>query len=90
MRAEPPEAHREIDQIENEFQGMLRQHWKRETAQQRFEVLWDEVNSAAVHSLHTEVGVAYIALLGRMQRAFDDQYHVAALQKANGFKSSAF
>lgn len=75
---------REVEQIEREFEGMLVHHWEREAARDRFEVLWNEVNAAAVRTLDTDVGSAYIALLSRMQDAFDKQYSGFALSKRNG------
>jgi len=66
---------RAVEQIESEFDGMLVHHWEREIARDRFEVLWDEVNAAAMRMLDTDVASAYIALLSRMQDAFDKQYN---------------
>jgi hypothetical protein len=63
---------------------MLVHHWERETARDHFEVLWDEVNAAVVRTLGTDVGSAYIALLSRMQDAFDKQYSGFPLSKRNG------
>ena len=65
---------RAVVQIEQEFAGMLLQHWSPDAARQRFEALWDEVNSAAIKTLGSDGGDAYIALLSRMQYEFDKRY----------------
>ena len=83
MRIELSKTPREVSELETEFLGMLSQHWKYEIACQRFVVIWDEANAEAVRMLGTEVGAAYIALLCRMQRAFDEQYRRGAVLKAN-------
>ncbi|AME23742.1 hypothetical protein AXG89_07650 [Burkholderia sp. PAMC 26561] len=74
MRGDASKRQRAVEQIEHEFAGMLLQHWHPDIARQRFEVLWDEVNVAAIKTLGSDAGSAYIALLIRMQYEFDEQY----------------
>ena len=84
MNDDWPRQPRAVEQIEKEFDGMLVHHWEQETAKERFEALWDEVNAAAMRTLDTDVGSAYIALLSRMQNAFDKRYSGSPLTKGNG------
>jgi hypothetical protein len=76
---------RAVELIEREFDGMLANKWEREIARERFETLWDEVNAAALGTLNTDAGNAYIALLSRMQEAFDNQYRSFPIRRGNGF-----
>jgi hypothetical protein len=84
VKTEVIKPRREVDEIEAEFEGMLSQRWSADVARQRFEVIWNEVNDAAVCALGSDAGVAYIALLGRMQKAFDLQYRDPLLLETHG------
>ena len=77
----PPRA---VELIEREFDGMLANKWERDVARERFEIFWDEVNAAALGALNTDAGNEYIALLSRMQEAFDNQYRSFPMHKRNG------
>ena len=89
MQINVSKLHREVDEIEKEFRGMLLQHWHYDVARRRFEVIWDEVNAEAVRLLGTDAGAVYVALLCRMQHSFDEQYRSGALLKENRFDSPA-
>ena len=54
MNDDWPGQPRAVEQIEKEFDGMLVHHGEQETARERFEALWDEVNAAAMRTLDTD------------------------------------
>jgi hypothetical protein len=62
---------RTVEEIEKDFSDLMSSHIAATLIHDGLEQLWDEANSIAAAMMLTEVSHPYIALLARMQRAFE-------------------
>ncbi len=65
---------RPVGDMEKDFLELLASRLPLAIASEKFERLWDEVNSAAASVISYPEVNGYIALLKRMQGAYESQY----------------
>jgi hypothetical protein len=76
--ARTPEA------IDKDFTDLMASRLSVTVAREKFERLWDEVNSVAAQLISTEQGRPYLALLKRMHETFENHYRGAPQRDAAG------
>ncbi|SDH78839.1 hypothetical protein [Paraburkholderia phenazinium] len=60
--------------IEKDFMDLMASRLPVTVAREKFERLWDEVNTSAAQLVGTERGSPYLALLKRMHETFENHY----------------
>jgi hypothetical protein len=68
-------AQRSAAELRIAFKSMAVQRLPRATALEKFDLLWDEANRAAVSQSDTVALSAYVALLKEMQGWYSDELH---------------